>query len=201
MLASGAHKAAAAFRFRLVYAHQPGRWTLRVPHPSCIRSSHSHPRAAVSNQPIQPDLHLPPMSSPPPFDLEPFLPKDKSDEEAIEYLLDHPNPNDLIPHLPNLLVWLQDTNWPIFSGAIKVVLRCPKELVAPVRSILQGEDEDWIYYCLVNLIPEMPNEQQLELREDVKVLKTRAEDGWGQHWEMQETVDSLLADMAILVML
>jgi hypothetical protein len=51
--------------------------------------------------------------------------------------------------MPQLLAWLQDENWPNFGPVQDVLLQNPKEIVQPVREVLGGEDEQWIYNCLV----------------------------------------------------
>ena len=57
-------------------------------------------------------------------------------------------PDALVPHIPELLTWLQDINWPIARPVAAALSRCGIALVEPVRSILLSDDDIWKTWIL-----------------------------------------------------
>lgn len=78
------------------------------------------------------------------------IPNDKFDNEAVKRAtaLGYP---DLNPILPDLLVWLQDINWPV-APEVAALLRDAGTAIAPhVNAILSSTDGPWKYWVLKEL--------------------------------------------------
>jgi len=50
---------------------------------------------------------------------------------------------DLVQRLPDLLVWIQDLNWPGARRIADVLTTLGSPVLPPVRLVLQGADRDW----------------------------------------------------------
>jgi hypothetical protein len=75
------------------------------------------------------------------------LPADKADVNAATALADFP-PESLEPHIPRLLEWLQDMNWPVARPVAAALSRCSVALVDPIRAVLLGNDDIWKAWVL-----------------------------------------------------
>lgn len=83
---------------------------------------------------------------------------DKSDwdNEAIRIVnLGYPA---VAEHLPELLVWLQDMNWPGARTIAEFLVSIGIPLVPHILKILNGDDEDWIYWILIELVSKWDRE-------------------------------------------
>jgi hypothetical protein len=98
-----------------------------------------------------------------------LLPRDKFDFERVNELKQLNN-TDLIHLLPNLLEWLQDINWPIAQEIAKLLLNFPIEIVPHIKSVLQGDDDIWKYWCLSELVMELPIESKTLFKEELEKL-------------------------------
>lgn len=69
-------------------------------------------------------------------------------------------------HIPDLLEWLQDINWPASRGAINLLKNAPHEALSEVKRILSEElhDSVWIYNILVQLVNKWKTEQIEQLK-------------------------------------
>ena len=94
------------------------------------------------------------------------LPKDKYDITTVMALNDV-DPRDLFVHIPELLTWLQDYNWPVARPLVSVLVKCNIELVPHIRHVLSSEDSIWKYWLITTLIPNLGQETQSELRGDL----------------------------------
>lgn len=81
------------------------------------------------------------------------LPKDKSDFESVVVLTSLER-SMVIPLLPELLVWLQDMNWPIASKIVDLLLKYTVEIIPHVKTIFSQSDTGWTYNILKALINE-----------------------------------------------
>lgn len=127
-------------------------------------------------------------------DITPHLPKDKLDYESVEALLNYPNPADPVPLIPSLLEWLQDVNWPIFTPVSMVLLRSLADLIAPVRQVLRGDDDEWVYNVIAHLMPLMEREILCQLKEDVLDVRRRVKQGiLSPDWDWEVEVDSFVS--------
>ncbi|KZT25882.1 hypothetical protein NEOLEDRAFT_283846 [Neolentinus lepideus HHB14362 ss-1] len=122
---------------------------------------------------------------------EPRLPKGKSDYEAVEQL-NALSSTEIEPLIPELLTWLQDVNWPIFSPVLDLLARHPRLLVEPVRRVLQGDDDAWIAYCVGNLVKDrLPREQQISLKLELERIANNPTDA-EKEWEVQDDAQEVL---------
>ncbi|CZR55768.1 uncharacterized protein PAC_05656 [Phialocephala subalpina] len=112
-----------------------------------------------------------------------LLPKDKHDNEAIAKL-DNMDPAVFAPLLPELLTWLQDTNWPVARPVLQLMLKHLPLITDPVRDVLRGDDEPWIFNLLEHLIRKMPREQQSQLIPELERISMYPTPG-----EMEEEAD------------
>lgn len=94
------------------------------------------------------------------------LPRTTSDTARADALRDLP-PRELSPHVAELLVWLQDINWPVARPVAAALSRCGDELVGPVRSVLRSDDDLWKLWLLSELLPRVCRDVQGALREDI----------------------------------
>lgn len=85
-----------------------------------------------------------------------MIPKDKHDIAAVEKL-GTMEVESVIPLLPQLLEWVQDMNWPIAE---------------PMVELLLGDDDMWIYWCLVAIVPRLPFYSKLVLANAVEQIAT-----------------------------
>jgi hypothetical protein len=61
----------------------------------------------------------------------------------------------LAPHLKELLEWLQYGNWPISRPIGEFLLTVPGAIAPFIHEVLEGDDHQWKYWCIVRLIGEM----------------------------------------------
>ncbi len=95
-----------------------------------------------------------------------LIPKNKFDIEAVNKLSDR-EPEEIIEIISDLMMWLQDINWPVAIKLSKVLAKCEDILLPYIRDILKGSDEQWKYSLLTFLIRELPKESQYKLIEDI----------------------------------
>ena len=70
----------------------------------------------------------------------------------------------IVPFLPNLLEWIQDMNWPVAPGILELLLTFPEEIVRHVQEVLSSEDDQWKWFLLNYLVPELPVESRVQFR-------------------------------------
>lgn len=93
------------------------------------------------------------------------LPIDKADVATADFLASLP-PEAIRPHIPALLEWLQDMNWPVARPIAAVLAKCGLDLVEPIRAILQGDDSVWKYWMASLLCDVEPN-VRIALEDDI----------------------------------
>jgi hypothetical protein len=124
------------------------------------------------------------------------LPRTKSDVERADALSAVPG-DQLSPHVAELLVWLQDINWPVARPVAAALSRCADELVDPVRSVLRSDDDIWKLWILSELLPRVNRNILLALREDVLRIASRPTSGEQieeAHLAAQELASALETD-------
>ncbi|MBL0020413.1 MAG: DUF5071 domain-containing protein [Bacteroidetes bacterium] len=107
-----------------------------------------------------------------PLALRSQLPLHKSDIEKAKAIvaLGFPEVQAVLPHL---LVWLQDYNWPVAQVLVPFLAGLGRDVVPEVRTVLQGDDEVWIYWVLTKVVAEMPEDAISDLRNALKDLADR----------------------------
>ncbi|MEK5185594.1 DUF5071 domain-containing protein [Solibacillus sp. FSL R5-0691] len=98
-----------------------------------------------------------------------MIPKDKHDIAAVEFLK-AADTEVVIPLLPELLEWVQDMNWPVAEPMVELLLQYPNELTPLVDEVLRGDDDMWIYWCLVEIVPKLPFYSKLVLADAVEQI-------------------------------
>ncbi len=76
-----------------------------------------------------------------------IIPKDKYDLESVSNLYGIPN-EELEPYLSELLVWVQNLNWPVAKIISKKLSMCGLEIVEPIKEILKSDDAIWKYFVI-----------------------------------------------------
>src|SRR4029079_13280270 len=100
------------------------------------------------------------------------LPTTKSDTELAEQLSTVPV-EELSQHIPELLEWLQDWNWPVSRPIAAALSRCGAELVEPVRTVLQSNDDIWKLWVLSGSLPNVNVVVRDALREEILRIARR----------------------------
>ena len=83
-----------------------------------------------------------------------IIPSDKHDFETCD-LLDKASDDLVSNNIPELLEWLQDSNWPIFGRVVNRISKLDEQLVTPILQILDGDDEVWKYCLIYHLYPSL----------------------------------------------
>lgn len=104
------------------------------------------------------------------------LPRDKFDLQCVEALKAEPL-HLLRPHIPELLEWLKDMNWPVARPVAELLANCGNDLVEPVRKVLRGDDAIWKAWVLSELLCHTTANVRIELQEEVlRLLKQPTSD-------------------------
>lgn len=122
-----------------------------------------------------------------------LIPESKFDFGAIQRL-QQLEPQQLIPILPELLVWLQDINWPVAIPMSKILLTVPDEIVPHVRDVLHTDDTEWIEWCLQYIVGLLPVALIRKLEPEIRRIAdspTQWEYETESHITAQEILDTL----------
>jgi hypothetical protein len=90
------------------------------------------------------------------LNIKELLPTHKSDIEAIEKIGNNYTISEIEPIVPELLTWVQDSNWPIGIAVAKLLQPYVNEISIHISTILDGNDDVWSYWCIEMLILESP---------------------------------------------
>ena len=103
------------------------------------------------------------------------IPTDKFDLAAIDHArsLGFPALND---HIPALLQWLQDPNWPVFANTAELLADAGPALLPHIRAVFAGDDSEWTWALLSGLCPLLPDEVLVRLSPDIDALAARYRD-------------------------
>jgi hypothetical protein len=88
-------------------------------------------------------------------DLRALLPQHKRDVEKARATVARGYPA-VAPVLPELLVWLQDGNWPVAHVVAPFLATIGAPLAPEIRRVLQSHDDIWKYWALSNVVAESP---------------------------------------------
>jgi hypothetical protein len=100
------------------------------------------------------------------LDARDLIPLHKMDHERIVKLnkLDREHIRTIIPEL---MLWLQDGNWPVFPGVRDILLPLGKELIPHIKYVLGTNDGDWKFFVLTGLVRELSTEAIAELEQEL----------------------------------
>ncbi|KAJ6480513.1 hypothetical protein C8R47DRAFT_599888 [Mycena vitilis] len=101
------------------------------------------------------------------------VPRSKQDHLAIRTLALLETADEMRPHVDGLLEWLQDQNWPPFSGCWEQLARFPEITIDPIRAVLRkGDDGEWSAHLLMfmsrEMLPELMAKARVELERIVQ---------------------------------
>lgn len=100
------------------------------------------------------------------------IPSDKFDLAAIDRARKIGFP-ELTPHIPDLLEWLQDPNWPVFQSTADLLAEAGPDILVPLRVIFASDDIEWIETLLRNFCPRLPPDLLARLKPDIEGLPMR----------------------------
>lgn len=127
------------------------------------------------------------------MNLEDLIPKQKHDHERVNNLKNL-ELNEIKPILPELLVWLQDANWPVAQGIEDIVIGFQDELIPYIRDIFQTNDGTWKYFLLHGLIRRLPDNVLLQLKPDLERMKDNPTID-----EKYEELDDILTELLLRI--
>ena len=84
-----------------------------------------------------------------------LLPRDKHDIERVNNI-NNISEKDLVLLIPDLIIWIQDMNWPIAFEISKLLLKVPEQTIPHVKDVLATNDHIWKYWCLEYLVKYFP---------------------------------------------
>jgi hypothetical protein len=100
------------------------------------------------------------------MDVFSLVPKDKFDCSGIETLKSI-DIKDAEPILYDLMVWMQDLNWPVAKELKKVLPRFHENLVPHTMAIFNSDDDIWKSWTLL-LLKDFPSDTVRLLANDIK---------------------------------
>jgi hypothetical protein len=83
------------------------------------------------------------------------LPVDKYDVLAVERLI-LAGPESALPHLAELLTWMQDLNWPVAQALQPFLAKIGLPLEPHIREVLASDDDGWKFWTLSAIVGESP---------------------------------------------
>lgn len=110
------------------------------------------------------------------MDLQKCIPENKYDTIAIEQasLIGFPALN---PILSDLLVWVQDANWPVAAGTASLLSKAGPEIVPHIKAVLVSEDSIWKYWAIELVVRNLRPDVFSSLRNDIARLADRPSRG------------------------
>ncbi len=78
------------------------------------------------------------------MNLKDCIPKDKFDHDAVKRAVEIGYPG-INPILPDLLVWLQDINWPVARDLVPLLKDAGTGIAPHIIAILNSTDSGWKY--------------------------------------------------------
>lgn len=123
------------------------------------------------------------------MDIRELIPKNKHDHESVQKLnaIDR---NDIKPILPDLMVWLQDSNWPISREIEDLIIGFQEELIPHIKNVFNTDDGCWKHVLLYGLVSKLPNHILLDLKSDLERMKYNPTDD-----ENDEELDEILNEL------
>lgn len=77
--------------------------------------------------------------------------------------------------IPDLLIWLQDTNWPISFAVRDILIQFDKELISHIKQILNSNDAMWKYWIITELLNRMTQDAREKVRQELVRLSDNPE--------------------------
>ncbi|RSL64517.1 hypothetical protein CEP54_004694 [Fusarium duplospermum] len=117
-----------------------------------------------------------------------WVPQTKSDHIAERSLQERvKTAEEMRPHVPGLLDWLADPNWPPFRGCRAQLAKFPEVTVGPIGKLIEKErgDGGWIVSLLEFVDECVPLNMWEELKPTVKALVEEAK-GDEDEWEVSD---------------
>jgi len=105
-----------------------------------------------------------------------FVPRDKFDLERAE-MLGSLDEIALQQIAPDLLVWVQDMNWPVAGRIAKVLGRVGQPIVPLLQEVLRGTDDQWKRSCVEYVIPDLPAELASQLCPELSRIANHPTEG------------------------
>ncbi|EPS38029.1 hypothetical protein H072_8256 [Dactylellina haptotyla CBS 200.50] len=124
-----------------------------------------------------------------------WVPEDKFDSIALRSLQERvTSAEEMSVHVPGLLDWLADGNWPPYQGCWKQLARFPEATIRPIGELLQRErgDGGWIGNILQFVDESVPMGRGWEeLRPSIEALAEEPK-GDENDWEIASTAREML---------
>ena len=95
-----------------------------------------------------------------------YIPTTKHDLRALESARAVGFPA-LNAHLPELLEWLQDANWPVAKPTASVLSEAGSEIATHIKVILRGDDAIWKFWTIELLVRNLNTDVFSDLRSDL----------------------------------
>ena len=95
-----------------------------------------------------------------------FVPRDKFDLERAD-MLESLDETALQQIAADLLVWIQDMNWPVAGRVAKALVRVGQPIVPLLLEVLQGADDAWKRSCVEYVIAKLPSEMKAQLHTEL----------------------------------
>ena len=93
------------------------------------------------------------------------LPREKGDVDSAKRLA-FCTLDELEPFLEELLIWLQDANWPVTRVVAPILARFDARILPPIRRILATDDDIWKYWTLTEVVAKLkPSVRELLMEE------------------------------------
>ncbi len=101
--------------------------------------------------------------------LETCIPSDKHDMAAVGRARELGFPG-LNPIIDDLLIWLQDANWPLAGPVSRVLCDAGPEIAPAIREVFASDDSIWKYWILDLLVDHLSGQTWDAVRMDVEKL-------------------------------
>lgn len=103
------------------------------------------------------------------MDVKDCIPKDKFDMAAIERA-GHVGFPKLNTVLSDLLVWIQDANWPVAPCTASLLSNAGVEILPHIKAILNSGDGVWKYWTIDLVVRNLSSDVLTGLRSDLARL-------------------------------
>jgi hypothetical protein len=97
-----------------------------------------------------------------------LIPKDKDDTETAEKLKNY-SYEELKSIVPDLLVWLQDGNWPISKTVSEYLQSICENISNEIFEVFKTNDMEWKYYMILRFGP-LTNDELIQ-NEIIRIAK------------------------------
>ncbi|MFT4977063.1 MAG: hypothetical protein ACI8S6_002968 [Myxococcota bacterium] len=120
------------------------------------------------------------------------LPETKLDVEEAR-ALGRCSRDELAPHLPQLLAWVKDFNWPVAKLIAPTLAHSDDRIVPHIETILQGSDDTWKYWVLAEVVLRLDKPVRDQLMDEVVRIINQPTAG-----EVAEEVHLVAGDVMVL---